>query len=744
MNSLATYHLKFKTMGAKLYEANKNSVHPFVFMYVAIMFYIYIELLLNSLTTNIIVQGVILLFNLFFMAYMFKYMHTKHFNSLSSITLFVFLKYLHLVFSMTWSLSLISQFFSSTSILVAVGAYFHYNLLFFNFILNFLTSFVDYAILILFFKFAGFLLNIVNLQPYFDEGIYNLVQINLSNFIRTLHQSKLSKKIQIIAIISIICLTPVAYSDTIQTFQRTNDGIYALVDAVNILIGFFQQYNGLNGVFSSPNGLLQLKNTLYFSSKDFKIAELQLESLQSPVYAPLLLLFNGKSQTNTTLTLLNELSQFTGSTMLNLVASIENYLSLMFQLTKEILRRAYWWNLEKDNITYNPRRDFYDKFNSKTIQDLNISVNQFKISYTSLKTTINSSFLGGTSIINKLYSQLNNLEGILNQVVYLSRVAPPLLNATFTSVVVTNALAFDQFITAKNLTTLSQKYLTESQTLLSNYSFDSALSEPIAEVGKIMSEFNWINHQFFYMTYGTQNMFLNLSKSIEILNGTSYKNNMNNSSLGSINSNINTSLTYVSQIVQKNIQQITGYVNDPSASPLGFPFHDILAHFLWFYNGYSGAVDGYRNLWLTSSDTINLFHQSSELQNITLDTIESFNNTPAYYIIPYNAILTNYTKFQLAIKRIGQEFNDSVPNGAIKTNITLWENLLGYNRSLNQFQDTGFNKYAEDFMSFYNNTINLFDNSTFSTLFSTYKSSSTNFLNNLTAEGIFLSMSEQL
>ena len=481
-----------------------------------------------------------------------------------------------------------------------------------------------------------------------------------------------------------------------QTIHNTNDGIYYLTDALNLLLSYFQKHTGLTGIFSNSTELLKVKNILYFSAKNLKLSELELKSLNSPLYFPFMYLLNLKSQTQLTLSILNKFSEFVGGTLLNLVGSIEDYMNLMYQLTREILRRAYWWELEKNNITYNPRTDFYNKFNSKTVTDLNQSVLQFNNNFIDLENLIDKSYLKNNNMINVFYSQMDKLKLVLHQVVYLSKLAPPLLNATFTSVEVTNALAFDQFVTAKNLTALSQKYLNQSQEILNSYSFDPTLSSSISDIGIVMDEINDINHEFLNMTYGTQNMFLNLSKSIQTLNETYYSSNIVQINLTNINLGINISINYVSQVVQRNIDKLNSYLNRKGSS-LRFPFTDILAHFLWFYNGYDSAVDGYRSLWETSNETIGLFSTIENLQNSTLNFLNTTTILPFVDKQPYQLLSEKILNVNKTLGEIGNLFNESVTDGAIKINTTLWENLLGFNKSLRSFQNTGFNEYFQGF-----------------------------------------------
>ena len=70
--------------------------------------------------------------------------------------------------------------------------------------------------------------------------------------------------------------------------------------------------------------------------------------------------------------------------------------------------------------------------------------------------------------------------------------------------------------------------------------------------------------------------------------------------------------------------------------------------------------------------------------------------------------------------------------------------MLGYNKTLNQFKLSGFNKYVQLFDKFLKDTIALDNFTQFDIVSTIFKSSSNNILNGLSGAGIFISMSEQL
>ncbi len=727
----------------KLVFFNKENWVNFLFFYLSIIVYLIFEIWLSSLNTSDIIQSLVILYNIIFIGYFYLYFNKRNFNRSSFITFFFFIKYVHVYFNILWSLAQISYFFDVNSTLINIGKIFNLDFVFLSFIISFLFDFLDYALLILFFKFIKLTFRWIPIYFSFEAEFSSFFRINIKLIFDYFSGASFRHILKIFVLFLVLIITPIAYSESMQTIHDTNDGLYYLTNALNTITIYFNKHPDFNGLFNGSNQLLSIVNVLFFAGKDLNLANLEFNSLNSPLYAPIKLLLGIQSETNVSLVILQKLSHFVGSTLLNLATSIENYLAYMHQVTQEILRRAYWWVLEADNITYNPKSDFYDKLNSPDALILINNINQFKIDFLYLKNLITSSYLKNLSIFNSFFSQMNKLIPILNQVIYLTNLAPPLLNATFSSIEVTNALAFDQFVTAKNLTDLAQKYMDQSQEILANYSFDASLSPAISEIGTVMEEFNYINHEFINMTYGTKNMFLNMSISIQDLNASSYSNNYFENNRTMINQNIQSSINYVQGVVSTNILKLHEFLTRKSTS-LSFPFSSILGQFLWFYNGYNGAIRGYRSLWNTSEDTMQMFGKIKNQQNQTLNFIEKFNTTnPALDNGSYDNLLTNYTVLLSQLQSIGFEFNNSVTNGAIKTNTTIWGNLLGYSKSLNKFQDSGFYHYITNFTAFWINSRNL-NNQTFTKNFNDFKTYSENFLNSLSASDIFISLSEEL
>ena len=110
----------------------------------------------------------------------------------------------------------------------------------------------------------------------------------------------------------------------------------------------------------------------------------------------------------------------------------------------------------------------------------------------------------------------------------------------------------------------------------------------------------------------------------------------------------------------------------------------------------------------------------------------------------YNSIKNNYTIIEKQILSIGTLFNTSVVNGAIKINTTAWEMLLGYNQTLNSTINFGFQRYLENFLTFWEIIGQTKDHAMIFTMFDSYKTESEIQLHTLSGKGIFLSLSEEL
>ena len=725
----------------KLFD--EEVVKTFINLSGIILLYFILELILNTFRENEVIYLLNILSNFAFLCYFYFYFSDSKRNF---IYYFFLLKYLSILFGIQWYLTQISNLFYYNSVFINIGIIFNYDLRFLNFVISFIMVFVDLSIFLLILNLYRKLLIRLKFNFIFDKNLWLLIKKNFSTIKNYASDKPFKIKLITLTLLTIIFITPIAYTQSMETIQQTNDGLFYLTKAIDILNKFFKNKSVLQDIISSGNDFLGLKNTLYFSGKNLQLAKDNFESLNSPLYLPLFLLLGLNHKKDQVLNIIGHLSSFLKGTMLDLVASIQDYLGLMNQLTNEILRRAYWWELEANNITYNPKLDFYNKFNNKITINLQTSVSKFIDDFFNLGFEINNSLLKDSSTAEVFFSQMNSISKILDQVVYLTKVAPPLLNATFFSVEVTNALAFDQFVTARNLTSLSQNYIHQSQQLLDNYSFDSSLSEAIADIGTVMNQFNQINNEFVSMTAGTENMFLSLSSSMQELNKTSFSNNNYYKNITLVNNIIKANITNVKAIVEKNIQIITQDINI-KGNYIGFPFKSILEHFLWFYNGYNSAIDGYSSLWQATSETFNLYSTISNQQNTTsllLNPYKKYLILPDLNISEFHQLYNNYTAIDQQVINTGIILNQSVTNGALKINTSIWDTALGYNSTENSPIATGFYQSIQNFFSFWNATVNEKNATIYFNNYDKYITSTDLLLNNITTFDIFITLSQQL
>ncbi|KKK76263.1 hypothetical protein LCGC14_2865440, partial [marine sediment metagenome] len=94
------------------------------------------------------------------------------------------------------------------------------------------------------------------------------------------------------------------------------------------------------------------------------------------------------------------------------------------------------------------------------------------------------------------------------------------LNATFNAMVVTDALAHDKFLLAKD-----RSDLTTIQINIANDQLRSMITndlwEPIQIMVETMQDINFINNKLNIMTNSTKNMFLTINETIGLLNNLS-------------------------------------------------------------------------------------------------------------------------------------------------------------------------------------------------------------------------------
>ena len=116
-------------------------------------------------------------FNFIYITYFYIYF-TKNGSTFQFFLFFFLLKYLHSVSRIYWSLSLVASLFDYNSVLLNIGSLVHINLQFFNFLLSFLSGFVDFFFLLLLLKIIQLLLSILDLKFIFKGDIRQTFNIN--------------------------------------------------------------------------------------------------------------------------------------------------------------------------------------------------------------------------------------------------------------------------------------------------------------------------------------------------------------------------------------------------------------------------------------------------------------------------------------------------------------------------------------------------------------------------------------
>lgn len=642
-------------------------------------------------------------------------------NSLTSFFLyFIFIFYFHLGLGVEWILTPIANILYQDSIIISIGHLINIpGIDIINLTIILFLLVLDFKILIIFYKF---LLN-----------FYLKHDLRLSGTNVKIIRTKISVKSIFFA--TAIILMPILHVESFSLINDTSDGVAYIIEGINLILKSDIQNRAFNfnSILNDGSSLIKIKNNFYLAGIYFEKASNKLESLSSLKFSqnfPILLNF------------VKEMGNFSKSTIPFVISLFEDYLQVMNGNLNEILRRAYWWELEEQNISYDPKSDFYDKLNNK--MHSRIAYGSFILSnhINKLSSIILKSNIGKNPLILNLFDELGKLNTIYEQLTLLTYLGTPLLNATFASVEVTNALAFDLFKTAQKLTNRSNFYFTSAKSLLDSYPYSYRFESIVDEIVILLSQFNTINIEFETMTKGTESMFNNIASSILFLNSTSFFSNKYFSKLKNIE--INNSLNNVEIIVNNNIHIIENYLSNDFSFILR-PFEKIFKHFKWFYDGYSGAVIGYRNFWIASNMTIGLFDDTQVLiQKLDNFMVELKNSDQNIDKSNFTKINNDFEIFNSKIIKVTELIQNSVTDGAIITNEDLWYLLLGYN---NVSLGTGF----YEFYSLYNylksnfEIRNLYANSTrLLQFYYNWKVNIEFFLSKLTGSKIFIRSSEEL
>lgn len=596
--------------------------------------------------------------------------------------------------SIPWTLGLVSQVFPSPGLATSLGILVKLNLKPIDNLLFILSTIAD----------LGIALGMVWVleKGWRRIGPKILVLQNLwatgKGSMDWLQAFELRSIAQAVLLMVVVVLGSLTYAYTMSATSEVTTGLTALTSGLADIQGLFGEEGlSIRGLLGNYTAVLVLKNILFDAGDSFEVAQQKLQSLHAPMFQPLLLSLGLADDLPHLLELVDLLSAFTGYTVPDVITAIDLSLRHMNLLTREILRRAYWWDLEEENVTYNPRIDFFSKLelSEQIIFDLQRQVDSFSHNVAEVKTIVGKTFLDRNRHVGRITDVLTDFADQLRYVIDLSRVGVPLLNATFTSVVVTNALASDQFVTAKALTDEAQKYVKQSQTLLDQIPPEEDMIDTINDILLTMGQFNVLNRQFAEMANATQLMFLHINESVGTLDSLHYPPNESPPRALQI-SQTNQSLYKTYNLVQEGLNLTEQYINQ-DVSVVRFPFRDIFRHFQWFFDGYEGAVagtqgrDSYRHLWNASEQTIELFTEVADL----VDSVEIlFNTSRDLGVIPNDVstleLLASTNDLTQKIMSTTDQVSKAVVNGSILVNLTCWENVLGLNSTTQLQTGEGF------------------------------------------------------
>ena len=255
----------------KIFDLNRKNLYDYSFFYLCLTIYIFFEIVLTLLNDNFIINVTIIFYNICFMGYFYYFLRQNDFNSKSFLVFFFLIKYFQYTIGIQWPIAQFSLFFDTNSVLTNIGLIFHLNFNFLSFVLAFGFTFVDYAILVLFYKFVSFFSTKILDITSFEMLISNFSVQNFKKISKDFFGKPLTTKLKTTILLVLIVLAPIAYTDSMETIHETNNGIYYLTSGLNLIIGYFEKNSGFSGFFSKSNELLNVKNIIYFAGKDFQL-----------------------------------------------------------------------------------------------------------------------------------------------------------------------------------------------------------------------------------------------------------------------------------------------------------------------------------------------------------------------------------------------------------------------------------------------------------------------------------------
>lgn len=625
----------------------------------------------------------------------------EHFKFTTYYVIGVFIATIHYLNSVPWVIGQWMNVFHAPGLITTLGSILRVDLVLLAYFLMFFSILVDLTFLLIF----AWLIKIFWVRtPQIKNGLESINNIITKSRVITLKNIKFRqikiKKIKLkttFLLFILLFALPMTYLSSLNAIEETSEGVRLILEGIKE-ISKITGPNGLNAnqFLSNPAEQFKIENSLFSATQFFEKARENLNALNYIGFYPILLLTGLNDDIPYIYQLLENLSQLTGISFPDLIKDISNYLEHLTLLITGVIDRGIWWELSDE---YNAKTNFFDKFNYNLIDEINQSSLLFKKLVLKIEESLSRTFLDANNNVQTLLTTLNNFKDQIIQIFELSRVGFPLLNATFASVAVTDQLAHDNFVTARQLTDESEQYVLLAQSMLASLQENDNLFNTVNDLSLIMKQLNKINQEFINMTNSAEEMFLNINKSISLLERTSYNAFIpSQTEIQDLNIVINQSNFMLSQIINRSVDFIDINLNQ-DYSAIIFPFRDIFRHFEWFFDGYFSAVIGYNNFWLTSNSTISLFREMKNLKDIfsfELNLTRQLGVIPAGFVLfPLYELIGN---FDTQIKQTSILLAQSVTDGAINTNKTNWSFLLGYNKSVKL--NSGFQQIINEMENF--------------------------------------------
>ena len=495
-------------------------------------------------------------------------------------------------------------------------------------------------------------------------------------------KEKITNKSKSIIIIFLV-LVPLFYIEVSQPIIEVREGTNDILLAYEKLKTFIGQGSlDIDNLLSGSTEIIELSTALRDAGVHLESAHSHYKLLNHPFYSLLLSILGYEDEISTILSLIESFSILVKTDLPIFIPQISELLLFLFGLTEEIQFRGEFWKVPDD---YNESSAFFERLQGldSFLFPTNLSSIQIKLRIKAINDLFSKSKFNSQDQIKIITNFLNDLSIRIPQMLQLSQSSISLLNATFNAMVVTDALAHDKFLLAKD-----RSDLTTIQINIANDQLRSMITndlwEPIQIMVETMQDINFINNKLNIMTNSTKNMFLTINETIGLLNNLSNPDLPINGSLAYnvINNKTFLRLNSTSVIINESINYLQSAL-ERSTSVIRFPFKEILSLFNDFFNGYAGAIPVYRDLYQSAINTFTIYNKIGMLiQNINNSfTAYNLNSTDSLNILYRDSILTQLTDMDLFLVDMNVTLVNAETFGAIRTNKTNWLSIVNGNNS---------------------------------------------------------------